>query len=274
MSARTFRDVDEDAVCPAWRPQSLLMALAVCLLAQGGCTNGEVGGQMYMGPERLSQGLVVILPGIEGEGVGSFGVRTGLLAGGVKAALPVFRWGRPIPLAGPLLNQTDVHGNRLAGQRIARMVVNYQDAHPGRPVYLVGHSGGGGVAVFAAEAMPPGRSLEGLILLSASLSSGYDLSDALAHCRKGIVNFHSKGDVAFLMIGTTLVGNVDGVRGPSAGAIGFERKYPRLYQVPWSPEMAAAGNFGGHADTTHAPFVSKFVAPWILADTWPVRMKK
>ena len=248
------------------RDTSVILAAVGLWLVGCGNVNEE-----YVVPARLERGLVIILPGIEGEGPLSYSVRQGLLDAGIEAALPIYRWGRPIPLAGPLLNQMDVLGNRLAAERIARMIVDYQDAHPGRPVHLVGHSGGGGVAVFTAEALPADRQVEGLVLLSASISSGYDLSKALAHCRKGIVNFYSKGDVGFLVVGTTVFGNVDGVRGPAAGAVGFEHPRPGLYQVGWRADMASSGHLGGHAGTTASAFVKHYVAPWIRSAHWPAR---
>ncbi|HET6429876.1 MAG TPA: hypothetical protein VM389_07335 [Phycisphaerae bacterium] len=249
-------------------PAAWVGVLAAGMLAAGGC--GGVNTD-YVTVERLDRGLTILLPGIEGEGMLSYQVRSGLLRAGVDMALPIYQWGRPVPLAGPLLNQMDVAGNRTAAEQIARMIVNYQDTHPDRPVYIVGHSGGGGVAVFSAEALPPGRMVDGLILLSASISSGYDLSKALARCRLGIVNFHSKGDVGLLVIGTTLVGNVDGGHGPAAGAIGFEDSFPGLHEVGWSPDMARAGNFGGHSGTCEPRFVSRYVAPWLDAAGWPAR---
>ena len=223
-----------------------------------------------MTPQRQANGLVIVLPGIEGVGLGSDGVRDGLLGAGVSSAVAVYAWGRPIPVAGVLLNEMDVTGNRMAGERIAQMIVNYQDTHPNLPVYIIGHSGGGGVAVFAAEALPPGHKIDGLVLLSASLSSNYDLSRALANSRQGLVNFYSHNDVAFLMVGTMVAGNVDGEHTPSAGAVGFGRTFSSLYQVPWSEDMAQSGNGGGHMDSTASAFVNQYVAPWVLAKGWPL----
>ena len=247
----------------------LLLTLAA---AAAGC--GGTGLDPGLDPTRLANGLVIVLPGIEGgEGL-SGGIRDGLLSGGVTAAVPIVQWGRPVPVAGPLLNQMDFVGNRLVAQRLAQMVANYQDAHPGQPVYLVGHSGGGGVAVFTAEALGElgaERKVEGLVLLSASISKGYDLAKALAQCRKGIVNFYSRGDLAVLGVGTTVFGNVDGVRGPAAGAVGFDNSYARLYQVPWSEDMLSYGNLGGHIDTANERFVRQYVARWVTGPAWPAR---
>jgi pimeloyl-ACP methyl ester carboxylesterase len=241
--------------------------LAVGVLASGaGC--GRTNDQ-FVTPDRLGRGLVVVLPGIEGEGPLSYAIRDGVLDGGVQSAVPIYRWGRPIPLAGPLLNQTGVIGNRLAGERIAQMIADYQDSHPGRPVYVVGHSGGGGVAVFAAESLPDGCKVEGLVLLSASISKGYDLNKALAHCRRGIINYYSSRDVGLLGVGTTLVGNVDGRRGPSAGLSGFDRPFPGLKQVAWTRRMAAHGNHGSHTDSASRAFVRHYVAPFLRGGNWP-----
>jgi pimeloyl-ACP methyl ester carboxylesterase len=245
-----------------------LAILWMTTLAAAGCSPVNVE---LVTPQRLERGLVVILPGIEGEGLLSYSLRSGLVRAGVGAALPIYRWGRPIPIAGPLINQVDVLGNRRVAERIAQMIMDYQDAHPGRPVHLVGHSGGGGVAVFTAEALPKDRNVDGLILLSASISKTYDVTEALARCRKGIVNFYSKGDVAFLAVGTTIAGNVDGIRGPSAGLVGFDAKPSGLYDIPWSQEMASTGHLGGHGGTAGKAFVTKYVAPWVLASSWPAQ---
>ena len=239
--------------------------LLAAAMAFGGC---KATGQ-YITTERLERGLVIILPGIEQAGPLAQGVRDGLAGGGMDLALNVHHWGRPIPLAGPLLNQMDVVGNRLAGLRVARLIADYQDSYPGRPVYLVGHSGGGGVAVFAAEALNGGRKVDGLILLSPSISSGYDLSKALARCRKGVANFYSKGDVGLLVVGTTVFGNVDGAHGPAAGAVGFDNSPSGLYQVPWRESMIKYGHDGGHAGSANSRFVSAYVVPWVQARKWP-----
>ncbi|MGC9454593.1 MAG: serine aminopeptidase domain-containing protein [Phycisphaerae bacterium] len=232
---------------------------------------------IYLTEQRKANGLVVILPGIEGESSMNRDIRKGLDRAGIQAAMPIYHWGRPIPIAGMVLNQMDVVGNRMAGERIARMVREYQQSYPGRPVYLVGHSGGGGVAVFAAEAMPDDTQLDGLILLSASISAGYDLTKALSHCRQGIVNFYNPRDVGLLAVGTTLTSTVDGVRGPSAGLEGFqspgpatstERRYAyrKLYQF----ELRASMSRGDpHAAATRPGFVSSYVAPWVRSEHWP-----
>lgn len=240
-----------------------ILILALGVLSAVGCspTNEE-----YVTDVRLEEGLVIILPGVEGEGANSYNIRRGLLSAGVRSALPIYRWGRPVPLAGVLLNQADFIGNHLAGGRIARFIENYQDSHPNKPVWLIGHSGGGGVAVFAAEELEEGRQIDGLVLLSASISGNYDLTKALSHCRNGVVNFSSDRDE--ILGATIFIGNVDGGRARSAGLRGFEKSPPGLREVPWNSGMAASGNHGGHMNSTSPRFVTMYVAPLVMNSGW------
>jgi pimeloyl-ACP methyl ester carboxylesterase len=236
-----------------------LIALCAAAALSLGCTG--TNNKRLMTDQRLDRGLVIILPGIEGPGLLSSNVRKGLEQAGVSMGIMVYSWGRPIPLAGPLINQMDVAGNRAAGRRIATYIDNYLSLYPDRPVYLIGHSGGGGVAVFAAESLPPNRKAERLILLGASISSDYDLSEAMCNTRQGIVNFYSSKDE---ILGATLfVGNVDGGRAASAGLTGFVGGPPGLVQEPWRPVMSRYGNRGRHAHWTRSDFVEAFVAPYL-----------
>jgi hypothetical protein len=245
---------------------TVLLLLLACAAPLAGCGQEE---SLYVTDARSASGLVLILPGIEGESDFNHGIREGLLQGGVEYALVIQNWGVPVPGVGMLVNQTNFLGNRVAGAGVAKQVAEYQDAHPGRPVYIVGHSGGGGVAVFAAEAladMPGDHRVEGLVLLSSSISGGYDLKKALGRCRKGLVNFYNQEDTALLGVGTTVLGNVDGGHGASAGLAGFQREFPGLYQKLVDP------GFGGddpHGVATRRPYVAANVAPWVRASSWP-----
>ena len=252
----------------------VLLTVAASLLA--GC--GGAAEDSFLSESRKANGLVIILPGIEGESPMNHDIRNGLLAAGVGYALPIYNWGRPVPGLGLLLNQVDFIGNRIEASKISSMIVQYQDTYPGKPVYLVGHSGGGGVAVFAAEGLPEGRKVDGLVLLSASISSGYDLTKALSHTKNGLVNFFNESDIALLGIGTAVVGNVDGVHGPSAGRTGFDRPsgddraekaeaYRKVYEVPLT--MLTAGDDDAHVAATRSSFVMSSVAPWVLSGQWP-----
>jgi hypothetical protein len=229
----------------------------------GGCGSGSGFQGEYVTPQRLGNGLVVILPGIEGESPFNHDIRQGLVDGGMNCGLAIYSWGRPLPGVGMMLNQMDVVGNRLEGAKIAKMIVEYQDSYPGKPVHIIGHSGGGGVAVFAAEAMPPGRAIDGLVLLSASISTEYDLTKAIGNCRKGVLNVYNTNDTAVLVVGTMMAGTMDGERGASAGAYGFDRTFGGLYQVSIDTDDSP------HLSTSKSDFIANRIVRWVNASNWP-----
>jgi len=258
---------------------SMTRQLVICLaiLATSimcGCENNSA----FSTPERLEAGLVVILPGIEGESEANQNIRDGLDAAGVDRSLQIWHWGRPVPGVGMILNQIDFLGNYIAGERIAQRIMKYQDEYPERPVHIIGHSGGGGIAVFAASALPEGRQIDGLVLLSASISSNHDISRALKRCSSGIVNFYNQDDLVLLGLATTVLGNVGGAHGPSAGLTGFntpdssasddkQLAYQKLYQIALSGAMLDGTT--AHFSTTQRAFISGYVAPWVQHETWP-----
>jgi hypothetical protein len=127
------------------------------------------------------------------------------------------------------------------------------------------------VAIFTAEALagiPGVQPVEGIVLLDASVSADYNLGRALSMCRQGIVNFFNEKDVALLEFGTSIMGNVDGGHGASAGRTGFSRPWPRLYQVRILPDMVDDFDDPHFADCSQA-FASQYIAPWILDVAWP-----
>ena len=94
---------------------SLLLLFAA---ATAGC--GE-DAAIYATDARKANGLVIILPGIEGESEMNHGIREGLMDGGVEYALVIRPWGVPVPGIGLIVNQTNSLGNRLAGMGVAKI---------------------------------------------------------------------------------------------------------------------------------------------------------
>jgi pimeloyl-ACP methyl ester carboxylesterase len=252
--------------------------LAVSVLA-GGCATAN---STTIASESLRRkGLVIILPGIEGKSSLNEHIRQGLVASGVDCAIEIHQWGLLVPVVKLFANQVNVPGNYAAGREIAKVIARYQDRYPDNPVYLVGHSGGGGIAVFALEAlekMPGKHRITGAVLLSPSISADYDLSVALQHTRQGVANFYNESDVAALGLATTILGNVDGGRGAAAGRAGFDRPglddtpekvfaYSKLYQVKITREMMSSRL--AHMGTTGVAFIAAYVAEWVTHSTWP-----
>ena len=266
--------------------RAYLLGLLVCVIS-GGCAIEPDTGVSAFGDR--DKGLVIILPGIQGNGSINEDIRQGLIGSGVQCAVEIRQWGFLIPGAKLLVNLINVPGNRQAARRIAEQIAAYQVRQPERPVYLIGHSGGAGVGVFALEHLGQisgSRPITGAVLLSASISNDYDLTSALNQSREGIVNFHNDRDVVLLGIGTTLMGNTDGRRSPSAGRTGFimagasdnetrRSAYAKLHQARITRDMVHH-RADPHVVASSRPFIATHVAEWIMDQSWPppTRMRR
>jgi pimeloyl-ACP methyl ester carboxylesterase len=155
---------------------------------------------------------------------------------------------------------------------LAAEILALKEDDPELRIFLVAHSGGTGIAVRAAEMLPP-DCLERVVLLSSALSPEYDLSAALRSSKGGIVSYHSALDFLVLGLGTWQFGTVDRTYVASAGHTGFREPahldgsdralYGRLVQVPWSPRMIRYGNWGTHNGTVFPAFLAGEVARWL-----------
>jgi pimeloyl-ACP methyl ester carboxylesterase len=226
-------------------------------------------GPSYVTPERMDKGLVVILPGIEGPGPSSTFLRKGLAEGGLPYALEVYDW-----RAGRIGAEYafDEPAARRRAREVAQRIARYRADYPGRPAFVVGHSGGGAIAVFAAEAMPAGAPLDGIVILEGALGPEYDLTCAVEASRGRLLNCHAWNDI-FLRSLTTIGQNFDGTRGKTAGQDGFslpqdaskERAaaFAKVRQIAWDASMLEDGNWGGHFGVAASPWIASTIAPVI-----------
>lgn len=243
------------------------LTLGAVMLAAG------CGPQQEIMSGRLDQGLVIVLPGVEGRSPLNEGICNGLAMGGVKSAVCLYDWTGPW---GPIHNLRSQERNRDVAGDIAWEIHEYHRKYPGRPVVLVGQSGGGAMAVWVTEAMTGKQSVDGIVLLDAALSPEYPLDTALMRCRRGIVNFYSTRDWFLLGVGTTIAGTMDGEHTSSAGRVGFTvpraggrpTVYKRLFQIGWSPEMARTGHWGIHVTSGADKFVQQYVVPLVNESRW------
>lgn len=227
-------------------------------------------------PQRQEHGYIVILPGVEGRSWMNADIAKGLAEGGVPSAIEVHNWTLGPSFVSAVVNLRATGHNRREAYRIAQKIMSYQRQYPGRPVHLIGHSGGGGIAVFVLEALPAGHEITSTILLAPAVSPDYDLRKALSRTRQGIWNFYSRYDVALLRLGTTIAGTMDGKMTSSAGAVGFSIPWGlsradrqlyanRLHQQRYSPRMAGSGHRGTHFGWANRQFVAEWLAPLIYS---------
>lgn len=250
-------------------------SMRVVLILLGVAALGCGRDPSLIGPERLNRGMVIVLPGIEGVSPFNRAIVAGLDRGGVKWAIDLHDWTTGVP-GNYLYHQRAEGRNRQQAAAIAERIRQYKVIRPRAPVVLVGQSGGGAIATWVAEAMPEGTKVDGLILLSPTLSPQYGMSKALGNTRRGVVNFYSPRDWVFLGIGTTVTGTMDGQHGNSAGRAGFKAfpapdaqpGYEKLFQISWNREMARVGHGGGHLTGAAEDFVASYVAPLVLREQW------
>ena len=233
------------------RLPGVALAPALLLLVAGGC------GGVRINEQYLDEGLTIVLPGIDGPGLHNANICRSLADQNVPTAIVLYDWTVP---GGTLINQCAVGRNRHAAARLAEHVADYRRAHPHKPVYLIAHSGGTAIAVWAAEALPPGERVDGIFLLGSSLSPGYDLSAALA-ATKWLVNYYSADDAMLLGAGCAAIGTMDRRFTPAAGKVGFAMTHPRLTQLPHDATMTAAGHDGSHLSYCGSAFIREYLAP-------------
>lgn len=246
---------------------------ALVALASTGCSLNDLRT-----PERRDRGLVIVLPGIEGPSYWNYNLARGLADGGVEDSIEIFDWGTRIP-GGMLINIADYERNRTMAGALRDYIVEYLNGHPGRDVHIIGHSGGGGIAILATEMLPAEKPITSVILLAAALSPDYDLGPALRNTRRGIFNYYSPLDAGFLGVGTSVAGTIDRKHTPAAGATGFTRLagdsgeadlYRKLQQVKWDPKMRGYGHMGDHMGWTNPSFVKRYLAPLVIDLSGPI----
>jgi pimeloyl-ACP methyl ester carboxylesterase len=212
-----------------------------------------------------------VLPGIEGGRATMYWVCSAFRDAGVDAEIRVVEWGRPF---GTLQNLTDYEGNLAKAAEIADRIIAYQGEHSGARIDIVGYSGGGGLAVMVAEALPETASLHNVILVQAALSPDYDLTSALRRINGRLVNFYSPYDWLILGLGTELLGTIDRKEVTSAGKDGFEldaavrdpELRAKVEQRRWRLEMIGSGHFGNHLGILSYYWNRRYIAPYLLTD--------
>lgn len=250
-----------------------LFFLLCPLLAAAGCQRPQ-----YPTIPQLDHGLVWIFPGVEGGNWSLSWAKEAFRDAGCEAAFRVHDWSHPL---GIIVNLVAYERNRADAAQIAADIVEYRGVFRGGPIDLVGYSGGGGIAVMVAEALPESIRLRNVILVQPALSPEYDLTAALRHIDGKLVNFHSPYDYVFLGAGTHLLGTMDRKHTSSAGKDGFDLGLAvpdleirdKVEQRTWSSEMADTGHIGMHLGILLYEWNFRYVAPYLLSNPEPIETR-
>lgn len=195
-------------------------------------------------------------------------VSAGLRSGGYRGAFERFNWSS---LLGVGADHFVASRSGLNARRLARRIQAIHEADPGGPLHLIGLSAGTLVVLRALEALPEEVSVDRVVLLSSSVSAGFDLSEALPHVRGRIYATCSPYD----RILSSLAVSADGRTGKTVGQIGFvlpkdllpeqKQRYQKVVNLHWNPAYAGFGWNGGHVSATNRRFVRTVITPRVLS---------
>lgn len=215
--------------------------------------------------------LVYLFPGVEGGPTLMKPAVKALVDGGVTAEVRVHNWKRLFGVIANLVSHAD---NLRMAARVADEIRQYRSLNPDATIDLLGYSGGGGLAIMVAEALPEEIGIRNIVLCQPALSPDYDLTAALRRVKGRIIHFYSPLDVAILGVGTKVFGTMDRKFVASAGMNGFDESKAvsdpdlrdKLIQCRWSGKEFRSGHWGGHLAILTYRWNKARVAPCLLAD--------
>ena len=211
-----------------------------------------------------AEGVVVFAESVRWLGV-RWGLRTvarGLRQAGFGGRFIYWRWHAswrgwlvlPAIMDSPMLE--------CEAARLARFLERLKRRHPERPIYLVGYSCGGYVAVRALELLSSEVAIDGVATLAGAFSPRRDLSAACERVDSKLVVCSSVLDWCIIGIGTLVFGTADRKHTPSAGMVGTWRGgYAGLSQIRWRLGMIRVGHWGGHFAASCAGFAREYIGP-------------
>jgi pimeloyl-ACP methyl ester carboxylesterase len=236
----------------------LLCATVLALLASG-CSDPS---DHFTREDQY--GRTYYIDGAGNWGFGMLAVPGGLHRAGYQGRVTYFKWSATL---NPALDQ--VLGRPLArvrARRLAEDITQYLAAFPKNRVNIIALSAGTGVAVWACESLRSPAKVENVILLSSSLSSDYDMREALAHVRGKVFVYCSPNDM-ILQGPVRVLGTIDGRYGVDpAGLAGLQSPpdSPKIRNIGWSPEDESLGWTGSHTSCVSEDFVAQVLATHVV----------
>jgi hypothetical protein len=213
------------------------------------------------------------LPGIGGKRSIDLAMTRGFEEGGFTGDIEIYDWTENDPGINALI--ADARNHKEA-RLIAEKITARFDKDPASPIYFSSHSGGGGVAVWALEDLPPQVKVNTVLMMAPALSPQYDLTKALQHVTGKVYVFSSTQDFLVLETGCKLMGTIDGVKTPAAGYCGFVRpetgdvgQYAKLVSMPYNPQWIMYDDYGNHVGAMTRSFARSVLAPLVLSGRLP-----
>ncbi len=279
-NAMTSSRNDRISTVPArWMVPVLLVVMAVA----SGCQSVPTGlpEPLPNRDARMEHGYIYYLDGAGGGTAKknwAGGVMEGLLAAGYPGAGEMYSWETG---GGLLKDQTaSVEYKRSKARGMAGEIRKYRNDFQDAPVGILSFSAGAPEAVYALEALPESVQVDYVVMLGASISEDYDLTQALKRVRKKIYLYTSTEDemLGFLM---KFSGTADRkFHDPGAGINGFvlpkganaetRRAYAdKIVSIAWTKVLEQDGDSGHHFDNVKMPFIRDHVAPLLMGKPVP-----
>lgn len=251
------------------RALALLLVCAAATAADGPAHRWDCGPAPVAMPSPL-EGRLLILPG-----VGNTRFHLAGFVAAAEAELPRFdvevrTWGVPFMT---IYNLRNYEHNEATAAAIAAEIADWRRAHPDEPFYLVGYSGGGGMATLVTAALPDDVSIDRLVLVAPAISPDYPLgTEVLPHVRDYVVNYASERDLQ-VGWGTHTFGTIDRKNTVSAGAIGFASSHERVLEYRWSAADLGFGHAGNHLAYLSAPWQGAKLLPALDPSVGPSALR-
>jgi len=149
-------------------------------------------------------------------------------------------------------------------QRLAEFITRRKRRHPQRPIYLIGYSCGGFVAIRALELLEAGMRVDAAAVIAGAFAPSRNLRPACDHVSRKMLVCSSLADWLIIGLLTTIFGTADRRHTPSAGMVGLtslSNDKTCVRSIRWKPSMIRLGYWGEHFSASSAGFVRRHVAP-------------
>ncbi len=247
-----------------WWQITILVLVGLVGLIAAASVVARLGAVRAIPPGDEAEGLAVFCGGLRWFG-GRWGLRSvpaGLSKAGFRGRVEYWQWHEawrgwlvlPALANRPLIERE--------AKKAAEYIEAYRHRHPESPVYVLGCSAGGFVALRCLELLAGGVKVQSAALLSPAFDPGRDLAPALSHMEGKLIISSSRLDWIILGLGTLALGAADGKRCCAVGMVGPSDTHAgRVLALRWRAKMFLSGRLGGHASATPPAFLTRYIAP-------------